>query len=85
MAFRAGSAEPDSRSRSVSPSSSSETAYTTASSRPKSWRARMLGCERAATARASLSKRASASASAESFWGRTLIATSRPSRVSRAR
>ena len=51
-----------SRSRSVSPSSSSITAYATPPSRPKSWIARMFGCESAATACASRSNRASASA-----------------------
>ena len=54
-------------------------------SSPKSWIARMLGCERAATARASRSKRDRARGSPRAAPGSTLIATSRPSRVSRAR
>src|ERR1051325_11616807 len=45
----------------------------------------MLGCDSAATERASRSKRDSASASAARCGGRILIATSRPSRVSLAR
>ena len=51
------------RWRSVSPSSSSVTANGTPSSRPTSWMARMLGCDSAATARASRSKRARQSGS----------------------
>src|SRR4030095_7565004 len=45
----------------------------------------MLGWDSDATARASRSKRGSASPSSEKLSGRTLTATSRPSRVSRAR
>ena len=44
-----------------------------------------FGCESAATARASCSKRRTRSESAASRSGRTLIATSRPSLGSRAR
>jgi hypothetical protein len=47
--------------------------------------ARMLGCDSAATARASASKRARALASLASDAGSTLIATSRPSLASVAR
>src|SRR5215470_7687223 len=45
----------------------------------------MFGCESAATARASCSNRRTRSASPANRSGRTLTATSRPSRVSRAR
>src|SRR4029453_5705942 len=61
------------------------TAYATASCRPKSKIERMFGWERAATALASRSKRASASSSFESRAGSTFTATSRASRASRAR
>src|SRR5438045_4261132 len=47
--------------------------------------ARMFGWESTATARASRSKRASRSVSCANGSGRTLTATSRPRRVSRAR
>ena len=60
------------------------TAKATPSSRPTSKIERMLGCERAATARASRSKRARDSESAVSLSGSTLTATSRPSLASRA-
>ena len=76
---------PSSFPRSVSPSSSSVTAYTWPSWVPKSKIARMFGCESAATAFASRSKRASASASAVRCCGSTLTATSRSSFASRAR
>jgi hypothetical protein len=73
------------RSRRVSPSSSSVTTYATAPSTPKSWIARMLGCDSAATAFASRSNRTRASGSAARCAGSTLTATSRLSLVSRAR
>src|SRR5688572_15660384 len=52
---------------------------------PRSCTARMFGWFSAAAARASCSNRASRSGSAADAVGRTLIATSRPSRESRAR
>ena len=52
---------------------------------PKSWIARMFGCESAATAFASRSKRASMSGFAATVSGRTLTATSRSSFESFAR
>src|SRR5215468_7027326 len=52
---------------------------------PMSCTARIFGCVRAAAACASCSKRASRSGSLEKAAGRILIATSRLSRVSRAR
>ena len=58
--------------RSVSPSRSSLTANRTPPSSPTSKSARMLGCESAATARASLAKRASASALAGEPLGQDL-------------
>ncbi len=69
-----------SRAASVSPSRSSVTAYETPLSEPKSKIARMFGWDSDATARASRSKRASASGSAATRSGRTLMATSRPRR-----
>src|SRR5262245_57548340 len=76
---------PFSRSRSVSPSSSSDTMKGVASSVPMSNTARMLGWLSAAAARASCSNRRRRSTSAEPAVGSTLIATSRPRRGSRAR
>jgi hypothetical protein len=52
---------------------------------PKSKIERMLGCERAATAFASRSNRASVPGSVATDAGNTLIATSRSSFLSRAR
>ena len=72
-------------SRSVSPSSSSMTAYAAPPSRPKSKIERMLGCDSAATAFASRSKRSRAAELSARCGGSTLIATSRSSLVSRAR
>ena len=93
-----------SRSRRVSPSSSSETMYETVTggspggtrlppsragagpaATPTSNTARMLGWLSAATARASRSNRRNRSGSVASSGGKTLIATSRPSRGSWAR
>lgn len=74
-----------SRARSVCPSSSSITANGVSSTTPSSWIAMMLGCDRAATARASVSNRWRMAGSAAMCGAMTLMATSRPRRVSRAR
>jgi len=84
-ALRTGSGPRRSTARSVSPSRSSVTAYAVPASSPKSWRATMFEWLKAATARASRSKRFRRSGSRAKASGRTLTATSRPRRVSRAR
>ncbi len=70
------------RSASVSPSSSSITRKSTPSSCPKSYRAQMCGWLRLEMVFASRSKRCLKSGFAAKSAGRTLIATSRSSRVS---
>ena len=73
------------RARSVSPATYSETAYRTPSCSPTSKSGTTFGCESAATARASFSKRRTLSGSPAWAAVRILTATSRWSRVSKAR
>ena len=80
-----GSGPPASSSRSVVPSTSSIAMYETPPSDPMSWIVTMFGWFSAEADRASFSNRLSRSWSDASASGSTLIATSRASRVSRAR
>ena len=82
--LRSGSGEPAINSRSVAPATSSMTMQEVESIRATSYTVTMLGWLSEETARASRSKRRSLSGSESSSAGSTLIATSRPSRVSRA-
>ena len=82
---RNGRAPPVNPCRREWPSRHSETRYGAPSCWPISWMERMLGWSSVAMARASVSNRRNRSGSLANASGRTLMATSRPSLVSRAR
>jgi hypothetical protein len=84
-ARRSGRVPPVSSCRREWPSRHSETRNGAPSYWPISWTERMLGWSRVAMARASASNRRNRSESLANPSGRTLMATSRPSLVSRAR
>ncbi len=83
--FFSGRGSADRSLRRLSPSTSSIAIHETPSVAPMSKTVTMLGWLSAEAERASFSKRLSRSSFAARSAGRTLIATSRPSRVSRAR
>src|SRR5579862_3820981 len=85
IARRTGSGPETSFCRSVCPSRNSLTRNGAPPWTPMSWIPRIFGWLSAAIVRASCSNRRSRSASVATASGSTLIATSRPSRVSRAR